>query len=163
MAKFHSIRFAMNVPFLDGKNWKIDDHTTRELVATHAATHSEVRVALWPEQDLMNRAKCELRASELGYAPDLELEVIEQEVDSIPPGWDTRVLVASEVHEGAGAIGHVFAYASSIRKCIFFHFRTETGVGEEAALSDRLASVRLKMLGAITLDTFAAVPREKPP
>ncbi len=175
VAKFHSIRFAMVIPFVDGKAWKIDDHATRELVATHEGSHSELHVALWPEQDLMNRAKCELRATELGYMPDLELDVIDQEVASIPAGWDTRVLVASEVPKGrAGVIGHVFAFASSIRKCIFFHFRSEVagsagsgsggGTASEATiLSDRLATVRLKMLEDITLDAFAVVPREKPP
>lgn len=166
VAKFHSIRFAMVIPFVDGKGWKIDDHATRELVATHEGSHSDVHVALWPEQDLMNRAKCELRATELGYMPDLELDVIDQEVTSVPAGWDTRILVASEVNKArAGVIGHVFAFASSIRKCIFFHFRSEVaaGAGEATILSDRLATVRMKMLEGITLDTFAAVPREKPP
>jgi hypothetical protein len=174
VAKFHSIRFALNLPLVDGKSWKIDDHSTRELVALHPGSSSAVHVALWPEQELMNRAKCELRANELGYMPDLELEPVDQEVTSIPAGWDSRVLVATEVPKSATArpaklVGHVFAFASFIRKCIFFHFETAVAIGDTGAnaaattLSSRLAAVRLKTLEGLTLDTFAAVPREKLP
>ncbi len=175
VAKFHSIRFAMQLPMLDGKGWKIDDHSTRELVAVHAGSTSELHVALWPEQDLMNRAKCELRATELGYMPDLELEPVDQEVTSIPAGWDTRVLVATEIPSAkeptpAPLVGHVIAFASFIRKCIFFHFKTTIAIGGAGApspsaaattLSSRLAAARLKMLEGIALDAFATVPREK--
>ena len=176
VAKFHSIRFAMQLPMLDGKGWKIDDHSTRELLAVHPGSSSELHVALWTEQDLMNRARCELRATELGYLPDLELDPVDQEVTSIPAGWDTRVLVATEpasAKDGAPAplVGHVVAFASFIRKCIFFHFKTTIVIGGPAktppstaatTLSSRLAAARLKMLEGITLDTFAAIPREKP-
>ena len=154
----------MTIPFVDGKAWKIDDHSTRELVAVHAPTKSELRVTLFTESDLMNRAKCELRATELGYAPDLELDVIDQEVTSIPAGWDTKVLVASEAGKAGGPVrAHVFAFASFIRKCIVFHYATEVVAGDERSLSSRLAAVRLKTLEGLTMDTFGAVPREKLP
>ena len=160
-ARFHSGRFGLSVALPDGKAWRIDDHGKRELSATHAPTHSSLTVYEWNETELMNRAKCETRARELGLDVDGELDVVEQQVASVPEGWDTRIVVLSELRPAARTVlGHVLAYASSIRKCLFFHFQTDAPVGEENVVSSRLAVARVTILGGLTMDVFGAVPRE---
>lgn len=160
-ARFHSGRFGLSVALPDGKAWRIDDHGKRELSATHAPTHSSLTVYQWNETELMNRAKCETRARELGLDVDGELDVVEQQVASVPDTWDTRVVVLSEHRSAAHTVlGHVLAYASSIRKCLFFHFQTDAPDGEEAAISSRLAVARITILGGLKMDVFGVVPRE---
>jgi hypothetical protein len=160
-ARFHSARFGLSVALPDGKAWRIDDHGKRELSATHAPTHSSLTIYQWNETELMNRAKCETRARELGLDVDGDLDVVEQQVTSVPDGWDTRIVVLSEVRPAAKAVmGHVLAYASSIRKCLFFHFQTDAREGEETVMSSRLAVARVTVLGGLTMDVFGAVPRE---
>jgi len=160
-ARFHSGRFGLSVALPDGKAWRIDDHGKRELWATHAPTHSSLTIYQWNETELMNRAKCETRARELGLDVEGELDVVEQQVASVPDTWDTRIVVLSELRPASKAVlGHVLAYAASIRKCIFFHFQTDARVGEETVVSSRLAVARVTILGGLTMDVFGAVPRE---
>lgn len=160
-ARYHSGRFGLSVALPDGKAWRIDDHAKRELSATHAPTHSSLTVYQWNESELMNRAKCETRARELGLDVEGEADVVEQQVANVPDGWDARIVVLSELRPAAKTVlGHVVAYAASIRKCLFFHFQTDARAGEETVVSTRLAVARVTILGGLTMDVFGAVPRE---
>src|SRR5262245_42562151 len=44
VGEFHSKRFQITLPLPDGRAWKIDDHSGTWLVATHAASSSELAV-----------------------------------------------------------------------------------------------------------------------
>jgi hypothetical protein len=164
-AKYHSKRFALSIPMPDGKNWKIDDHSRRELVATHPSTRSTLVFATSNEGELMNRQKCEERARQQGLVPTGDLRTVDDEVTVGPEAFDTRVWVALEPgkNEGAPIVGHLFAFGAYVRRCMFFHLTSEvTTARDESVLSSRLATARVRMLGGLTVDDFDAVPREKP-
>ncbi len=158
MAHFHSTRFGIAVPLPDGKHWRIDDHRSALLHATHAATQSKVELVVWREDDLMNRDKCETRAREKGYG-ERAGEEVDTEVTAVPKDWDTRVWLGAEPESAgqAGATGHLFAFASNVRRCLYFHFETRAPLD---VVSDRLAFVRLRVLGGLALDSFD-IPRER--
>jgi len=164
-AKYHSKRFSLSIPVPDGKNWKIDDHSRRELFATHASTRSTFVFATSNEGELMNRQKCEERARTQGLVPAGELRTVDDEVTVGPEAFDTRVWVALEPGktEAAPIVGHLFAFGAYVRRCMFFHLTSEVATAkDESVLSSRLATARVRMLGGITVDDFDAVPREKP-
>jgi hypothetical protein len=153
MARFHSTRFGLSMPLPDGPRWRIDDHHASVLRATHAGTRSKVELVLWHEQDLMNRQKCEDAARMKGYG-ERAGEEVDTEVTALPtPDWDTSVWLGVEA--GQVPTGHLYAFSSNIRKCLYFHFSTEAPPG---TVSDRLAFVRLRILGDLRLDTFD-IPR----
>jgi hypothetical protein len=158
MARFHSARFSLSIPLPDGPHWRIDDHKTAMLRATHEATQSKVELVMWREDDLMNRQKCEDRAREKGYG-ERAGEEVDTETTSVPQGWDTLVWLGADRSDPKQApdqiTGELFAFASSIRKCFYFHFVTRA---EARVISDRLAFVRLRVLGDLRLDTMD-VPR----
>jgi hypothetical protein len=166
MKRFHSKRFGLFVPFPDGKAWRIDDHTKEQLVATHAATNSTVTIELVPDDELMNRQKCEAKARAEGLVPKGDLRTVEEHVTFTMGDFDTRVWVAIEPPPDPTKkmVGHVFAFGGFLRKCFFFHFASEVATAkEEDALSSRLAFAKTRMLGEIKLDTFDEVPKEKGP
>jgi hypothetical protein len=164
-AKFHSKRFFLSIPLPDGKAWKIDDHSKRELVALHPPTRSTLVFSTSTEGELMNRAKCEERARANGLVPAGDLRTVDDEVTVGPEAYDTRVWVALEPGktEAAAIVGHLFAFGAYVRRCLFFHLTSEVASAkDESVLSSRLATARVRMLGAITVDELDAVPREKP-
>ena len=161
---YHSKRFALSVPLPARRDWKIDDHAHRELVASHEKTRSSLVLYAFSGTELMNRQRCEAKSRELGLVPEGELTTVGDEVTVGPEAYDTRVWVALRVgkSEQMPIVGHVMGFGAYIRKCLFFHFTTEVRTAkEESVLSSRLALSRLRMLGRITLDVFDDVPREK--
>lgn len=160
--KFHSVRNSLMLPLPEGHAWKIDDHTRPELVAVHAASNSRVSLRLIQDAgELMNRAKCEEKALQDKFVKDLRVSVVEEQEGIDKDGWDAHILVAVEKGKD-DLVGHVLSFSSYIRKCLWFHFETHTKLeGSEVELSDRLALARTKILGALALDAFADVPREK--
>lgn len=167
--KFHSVRFRMSVPLPDGKAWRIDDHTHQELTATHAPSSSRLLLVTWDENELMNRERCEQGAKNRGYVPD-KLVTVEDAVTVGPEAFDTRVWVAVKPGKDANAPveGHVMAFGAFVRRCLFVDFRSDVPTGkDEQVLSNRLALVKVKLLGGLTLDAPRTTPdapvvREKP-
>jgi len=162
---FHSKRFALTVPLPEGRAWRIDDHTTPSTTARHGATRSTLIVRTFVEPGLMNRQRCEDRARELGLVPAARLETVEDLATVGPEAFDTRVWAALEpgATDDAKIVGHLFAFGAFIRKCLFFHYASEVpSARQESVLSARLALVRVRVLGGITLDDFDAVSRERP-
>jgi hypothetical protein len=170
--KFHSVRFRITVPLPDGKAWRIDDHSQPELHAVHDPTRSRLVFYMWNEHELMNRARCEERARTRGLVPgdpQRPLETVEDTVTVGPEAFDTRVWVA--IRPGTNAetpvSGHVFAFGSYVRRCLFVHFESEVpSAKQEEVLSSRLALVKVRLVGAIALDPerttdIAEVPVEK--
>jgi hypothetical protein len=156
--RYHSARFELTVPLPDGRGWKIDDHKTAMLVATHAATDSTFTLGMSGEPDLMNRQRCEALAHTRGLVHDADLQTVADEVIVGPGPYDTHIVVAAlpgtTPHRAVS--GHVFLFGSYIRKCLFAHYETLQRPGEdEATLSARLAVARLQILGGIGVETFS--------
>jgi hypothetical protein len=157
--RFHSARFELSIPFPDGRGWKIDDHKSPLLVATHAATDATFTLGVSSEPELMNRQRCEAAARARDLVHDTEFQTVADEVIVGPGPYDTRVTVAALPSTAPHRVvsGHVFLFGAYMRKCLFAHYETRQHEGEdEAAVSERLAVARLQMLGAIRVEAFDA-------
>ncbi len=153
------------LPLPDGKAWRINDHSQAELVATHAPTKSTIVVTVFADPELMSRKTCEEKARARNLVPAGDMRSVEQQVVTGPEAYDTRVWIAIEppATPGKPLIGHVFAFGGFLRKCLFFHFRSEVSTpNDEDALSSRLAIARVRVLDAIKIDPFVEPPKEKP-
>jgi hypothetical protein len=160
---YHSKRLALSIPLPDGRQWRIDDHSRAELVATHAPTRSRVTVAVFHTDEVVGRAQCEALARARDLVPAGELVTLEDAAIVTQRAFDTRVWVAVAPGAGPGRalVGHVMAFGGFLRKCFAFVFTTEvTGAADEAALSSRLAFARARILGDLTIDAFDAIPRD---
>jgi hypothetical protein len=169
--KFHSKRFQVTIPLPDGKAWKIDDHKSPELVATHATTESEIHVLATNEEDLMNRQRCEERAKKLGWLPAKEgaLSTMTDDVYVSQDGYDTRLWVALEPgRPGGGVQGHIFMFGAYIRKCLLVHLSTSVpSAKDEEVIAKRLAIAETRIIKKISVAPLrttddAQVPRDKP-
>ena len=156
VGRFHSVRFSLSLPLPDGARWRIDDHRSGLLRATHAPSRSKVELVLWHEDELMNHEKCEARARDKGFGERAGDEV-DHEVAAVPtPDWDAFIWLGTEGDDRSAVMtAHLFTFAASIRKCFYFHFSTEAA---RDVISDRLAYARLRILRDIRPDTFD-VPR----
>ncbi len=166
MAHFHSTRFGVSVPLPDGPRWRIDDHKTPVMRATHEASPPEsgnsrsvVELAVWREEELVNRAKCEKRAYEKGLAKEPAGEEISSELVGAPTGFDTGVWIGAD-HDDKMVTGQLVAFGAFIHKCLYFRFETKAELKDAAIVSDRLAFARLRIFGGLTLDTMD-VPKEE--
>src|SRR5262245_18729532 len=59
---FHSKRFDLSLGLPDGSGWKIDDHRSGWLRATHDPTRSALLVRSWSETENVTRKACYVRA-----------------------------------------------------------------------------------------------------
>jgi hypothetical protein len=163
LPRYHSRRLSASLPLPDGRAWRIDDHSQPELVATHAATRSEVRFALFRTDDLVGRAQCESLARERKLVPDRPLRTLEDDVTFTQETFDTRIWVAFDAggRPDQALVGYVMAFGGFLRKCFVFVFSTQVdGATDEPVLSSRLAFARTRILGGLELDVFGAVPRD---
>jgi len=168
--RFHSARFELFLPLPDGHAWKIDDHHSQYLVATHPATQSTITLGLWGETELMNRQKCEASARARGLVKDEELQTVADEVIVGPGPYDSHINVAalSGMKPHTTLAGHAFLFGGHLRKCLFVHYETRTREGDdEVSLSARLAVARLEILGGLKVEAFdvpvLSSPRATPP
>lgn len=159
MAHFHSTRFSVSVPLPDGKSWRIDDHKAPVMRATHEATRSMVELAVWREEELVNRAACEKHAYEKGLAKEPAGEEVSTELVSFPPGFDTSIWIGAD-HDATTITGQLVAFGAFVHKCFYFRFETKADLKDADVVSDRLAFARLRIFGGITLDSFD-VPKER--
>jgi hypothetical protein len=163
LLRYHSRRLGVSLPLPDGRQWRIDDHSQPELVATHAATRSRVTVAVFHADQIVGRAQCEALSRARKLVPAGDLVTLEDAATLTQQTFDTRVWVAVEPGAGpAGAlVGHVMAFGGFLRKCFAFVFSTEVvGVEDEPVLSARLAFARERVLAGLALEAFDAVPRD---
>jgi hypothetical protein len=176
---------SLSLPLPDGPAWRIDDHTSPALVATHARTRSRVLVAVFRAEEpvgrgsadngsvgrgsadngIVGRAQCEDLARAGGLLPTGPFRTLDDEVEVTQSTFDTRVRVA--LRPGADPrqplVGEVMAVGGFLRKCYVFDFTTEVdGADDEPALSSRLAFARTRILGGLELQPFDAVPRLTP-
>jgi hypothetical protein len=139
--RFRSRRFSLWLALPDGKAWRIDDHRTSWLVATHAPSSSSLGLRVFFEDEATNPARCEARARQHdGKLPaEADGRVLERSSAEVLPGWDTRSFVLSTLRSAPGAPldleGHRVVFAASIRKCMVIHYATRAvGPGAEAVL-----------------------------
>jgi hypothetical protein len=170
--RFHSVRFELSLEFPDGARWRIDDHKTPWLLASHEASRSELYLRAWSEERPVTRQACYEKArSWQPKLPDLEkLQVVEDQLrklgtaaperrlDGVTQGMDARVVVGMAPAGGGAASGYVVAVSESIRKCRVVVYETAGGLPEEMA--DKLAVVAHKMLDSLRLDASFAPARE---
>jgi hypothetical protein len=154
----------VSVPLPNGKAWRIDDHSTPNLLATHAPTRSRVLVAVLRTEQLVGRQQCEALALEEKLVPAVQMQTVEDAVEVRQEVFDARVEVGVLPGRGPGdpVVGHVMAFGGFLRKCFVFDFVTEAdGPGSEDAVSQRLAVARARILGGLRVDPFGVVERER--
>jgi hypothetical protein len=153
------------VPLPAGREWKIDDHSTPELVLRHPPTRSTIVVAVLRSDGLVGRTQCEQLATENRLLPKGDVHVLEDQVTTMLDHYDTRVRVglAPGPRPESPLAGYVVAFGGFLRKCFVFTFATEVDRAEdESVLSSRLAVARTRILDGLKLDAFGTVPRETP-
>ncbi|MET0595642.1 MAG: hypothetical protein ABW133_23295 [Polyangiaceae bacterium] len=161
-ATFHSKRFELSLRFPDGPAWKIDDHRSPWLRATHDGTRSKIALRAWREEENVTRAACYARAR--GWDPNLpDLDRARLLEDDARPvdGQPARVVVGLDgVAEGASIGGFVLAIVGDVRRCLLVAYQTEAaGPAAEGDVADRLAIVAERLLATIKLDQSFAPSR----
>lgn len=166
LARYHSKRLALSLPLPEGRAWSIDDHSAPELVATHAATHSKIVVAILRADALMGRNQCEELARAGHLLPEGALQTLDEEVAVTQENYDTLIRVALQPGNDPKKplVGHVTATGGFLRKCFVFAFSSEVDSAADApVLSSRLAFARTRILGGLELDPFSSVGRAAVP
>ncbi len=144
-ANFLSHRFHLSIPLPDGKAWRIDDHTTEWLQATHPS-NTIVRARLWAEHDLMTPQTCEKKLRY--WEPDLPAPtgknvIDERDLPDFPAkGFTSHLVVGLATPPGAPppAIGGVaLAIGASEHKCVALVFTSLVrSAGSASVLASRL-------------------------
>lgn len=166
---YHSPRFLLSLALPGGREWKIDDRSAPHLYAENRRTQSKLWLLRTREDELMNRQKCEARATHLGWVPS-DLTTVEDERITGPDAFDSRVLVAVGTTGSSPALtGHVFLFGGFLRQCLLLHVTTTVPSAEqEEELSTRLALYRARIVRGLDVDapritTEAEVPRAPEP
>jgi hypothetical protein len=162
MVRYHSKRLSLSLPLPKEPDWVVDDRSRDELVATRAATHSTVVVAVFRTDTVVGRDQCERLARDRGLLPSQPMLAIEDAVAVTQSTFDTRIVVGLEPGSGPDrpVKGHVLAFGGFLRKCYVLTFSTQVDrADQEAALSSRLAFVRARILPGLELDSLDGVRR----
>jgi hypothetical protein len=164
---FHSKRFELSLALPDGAAWKIDDHRSAWLRATHGPTQSSLSFRSWTEEANVTKKACYARAR--GWdarLPDLDAgPLIEDKMRKLLGDRDARVAVGVMVREGAEPAigGFVIAIIGDVRRCMLLAFRTEAeGASAQDEVADRLAIVSDRVLPSMKLDQSFTPSREPP-
>lgn len=164
LLRYHSPRFKLSVPLPEGRGWRIDDHSRRELVATHSATRSTLTLYSFAEPELVNRQSCEARARESGLFTLHDPRTVADEVTIGPDAYDTRIWIALEAGASSESpmTGHAFLFGAYIRKCLFVHYATSVPSQRgEPLLTSRLATARLLILAGLRMEPFDQPPKAR--
>ena len=141
LARYRSRRLGLSLSLPHGREWRIDDHSQPELVATHAATRSRVVVSVFTAGELVGRAQCEDLARERRLVPAGDLRPLEDVVSITQGTFDTRVVVSVSPDEATGALaGHVMAFGGFLRRCYVFVYSTEVASAADEGDPCRSAS-----------------------
>ena len=162
-ATFHSKRFELSLRLPDGPAWRIDDHRSPWLRATHEGTRSKIVLRSWREDENVTRGACYARAR--AWDPSLpDLDALRLLEDGVRPldSQSARVIVGLAGAADAPSIGgFVLAIVGEVRRCLVVAYETEAkGAAAEGELADRLAIVADRLLPAIKLDQSFAPSRE---
>lgn len=144
-AQFNSHRFQLSLALPDGKAWRIDDHSTEWLEATHPS-NTLFRARVWSEHELVTPEACEKKVRY--WVPDLpkpsgEDIVDERDLPSFPAkGFTSHLIVGLATPPGAAppTVGGVaLAIGASEHKCVVLMFTSLAhGAASAASLASRL-------------------------
>jgi hypothetical protein len=155
----------MSIQLPDGSAWKIDDHRSPWLRATHEATRSKLAVRSWHEDENVTRKACYARAREWDSSlPDLETSpLIEDGLRSLLNSKGARVAVGLAVQPAHPATsGFVVAIVGEVRRCTLVAYQTEAGgPSAENDVGERLAVVVDRLLPSMKMDHSFAPSRER--
>lgn len=164
--KFHSARFELSIGLPDGHAWRIDDHRSPWLVATHAPTDSTLRVRTWSESELASNDRCLATARSWDASiPRLDAERPVDERQAPIRGSDMTAHVVADIRpDPTGAIGgYVVAVGASIRRCLLVVYTTRaSGRDAPRVIGDRLATMVEGLAKTLAFDRSFDVPRERP-
>ncbi len=135
---------------------------SRFLVLEHAASASELLIALWREGDIMNHQRCERHARMLRELPTRGEGLLSRRTVAVPSGFDTQVDVGFSVAgPGAAIAGWALAFGGLGRECFAFIYRTRaTGADAERIVGDRLAVMQTLTLEGIERRLGGGIERE---
>jgi hypothetical protein len=156
----------MSLGLPDGSAWKIDDHRSGWLRATHEPTRSALLVRAWSEGENVTRKACYARAREWESGlPDLEAQpLIDDQMRSLLGYRDAaRVAVGVLVRGGTESAtgGFVVAIVGEVRRCVLVAYETEaSGAAAQDEVADRLAIVTDRLLPSMKLDQSFTPSRE---
>jgi hypothetical protein len=166
---FHSKRFELSLRLPDGSAWRIDDHRSPWLRATHGGTRSKIALRSWREDENVTRGACYARAR--AWDPSLpDLDASRLLDDAVRPldAQSARVIVGLAVPpqdapaDATSIGGFVLAIVGDVRRCLLLAYETEAnGPAAEGDVADRLAIVANRLLPTIKLDQSFAPSRER--
>jgi len=161
---YHSKRFELSLGLPGGADWKIDDHRSAWLRATHAPTQSSIGLRIWGEDRNVTRSSCYARAREWDpELPDVEATtLIDDRTRSLFGSREARVAVGVLGGDATNPTrGFVVAVSADIRRCIVVAFRTQVrGPSAEDEVADRLVIMADKVLPSVKLDQSFTLSRE---
>jgi hypothetical protein len=162
-ATFHSKRFELSLRLPDGPAWRIDDHRSPWLRATHEGTRSKIALRSWREDENVTRGACYARAR--GWdptLPDLDASRLLDDGLRSLDAQSARVVVGLAGPADAPSIGgFVLAIVAEVRRCLLVAYDTEAqGPAAEGQVADRLVIVADRLLPTIRFDQSFAPSRE---
>jgi len=154
--EFVSKRFGLRLRLPDGKAWRIDDHKTEHLVATHTLAATSLRAARFNPNALsgatVTRATCwdEAIARSIFPLVSRSESVVENE-ERYDGTADTHVAVSIGRN---GRSGYVRYVAGSRTGCVALGIESTRLAGDtDETLADRLALLREKSIGGLAAPT----------
>jgi len=165
-APFNSRRFQMTVAFPDGKAWRINDHSSEWLEATHPSG-TLFRARVWTEHGLVTRDSCEKTARY--WVPDLPApsrdDIVEtREMPDFPAkGFTTHLVVGLTTPPGAAPTtvgGVALAIGASGRKCVAIVFTSTQRSGASAQQVASRLEIGSRMIESVILRATATPARE---
>jgi hypothetical protein len=141
---FASTRFELQLPLPDGHAWRLDDHKTPWLSATHPASGSSLVARTWTEDGRVDRHRCEDRARLWRTLPDpSKADAVKDRSIDAPAGFDTFVSVGIVPGKPDQPVsGFALAFGGHAHRCFAWIFTT-TATGAEAAalVGERLGTM----------------------
>jgi hypothetical protein len=163
---FHSGRFELLLELPGGRAWRVDDHGTPWLVATHEPTRSTLHVRSWNEDQVATRHGCYARARAWKQGlPDIDAPgAIRDEVRTLDAGVEARVVSGVIVPDGSSRIaGFSVAVGASARKCIVMVYQTEIDrPANPEVIAERLAVVSETVVAKVRFDRTLHPARATP-
>ncbi|MFO0660964.1 MAG: hypothetical protein U0165_14200 [Polyangiaceae bacterium] len=156
-ATFRSKRFGVVLPLPDGPSWKIDDHNTPWLTATHEPTKSSIKLRILLGDEPFTSQRCEDRIRQI--EPTLPSRSNKDAVDlGAVDGlseWDATAFAVIAPHpaDKSKTLARYLLTAAHVRKCMVIYVSTEaSGPTAGAVLGDRLGDVAQGIVARLKLD-----------
>jgi hypothetical protein len=147
-----SKRFQMGIVLPDRGGWVLRKERSRFLIFDHAASSSQLSLALWREDDNMSPASCEEKARLWRDLPRRGKAIDELQL-GVPKGFASHAEVGfGDSKPGEPVHGYLLAFGAAARRCFAFAYATTAqGDGAERLVGDRLAVMRAVTLERLTL------------